>query len=90
MALKLRALKGAESDSSQEYEVEEIVEKRVYVQYLLKWKGYSAVYNSWEDAANLTRCEELLEDFNAPHPPDNTDEPALSSSQHVADDLPDL
>lgn len=49
-----------------EYEVESILDhrftskKRDCVAYLLKWKGYSIHYNSWEPEANVANCPELL------------------------------
>jgi len=40
-----------------EWEVEEILNSRQYrhkLQYLIKWKGYSDAYNSWEPKENVT------------------------------------
>jgi hypothetical protein len=51
----------------EEYEVEEILGQRTYgrgkkKQYLIKWKGYSAAHNSWEDASGV-HAPELVKEF---------------------------
>ena len=55
------------SDSyDEEYEVEAIRDRRIFkgrVQYLIKWKNYPELSNTWEDEANLDGCKELLKDF---------------------------
>ena len=54
-----------------EYEVENILNSHKYrnqLQYLVKWKGYDAGHNSWEPAAHLTHCTDLLTAFHAAHP----------------------
>jgi hypothetical protein len=58
-------------DEELEYEVEEILDSCWYrnqYQYLVKWKGYDAGHNSWEPAANLTHCADLVDAFHAAHP----------------------
>lgn len=53
------------STSASEYIVEKIVDKRIIngkVEYLLKWKNYSARDNTWEPVSNL-KCPELIEDY---------------------------
>ncbi|XP_031779783.1 histone-lysine N-methyltransferase SUV39H2 isoform X2 [Nasonia vitripennis] len=48
------------------YEVEEIVGKKIenyIIYYLIKWKNWSADYNTWEPVKNLTNCAELLKEF---------------------------
>lgn len=47
------------------YVVEKIIKKRIrsgFVEYFLKWKGYSSEYNTWEPEGNLN-CFELIEKF---------------------------
>jgi hypothetical protein len=55
-------------ESEYEYTVEKIIEHR-YVQsgknkhvleYLMKWKGYSSVNNSWEPIASLSNCPGIV------------------------------
>ena len=51
----------------EEYEVEEVLGQRTYgrgkkKQYLIKWKGYSAAHNSWEDASGV-HAPELMREF---------------------------
>ena len=37
--------------------------KRITTKYLIKWKGYDHLHNSWEPEANLINCRELLEEY---------------------------
>ncbi|XP_015585211.1 histone-lysine N-methyltransferase SUV39H2 isoform X1 [Cephus cinctus] len=49
-----------------EYEVEKILEKKITkenVLYLIKWKGWSSLSNTWEPETNLVDCAELLMEF---------------------------
>jgi Chromo (CHRromatin Organisation MOdifier) domain len=55
-----------------EYEVEHVLAFRHFgrgkkLQYLLKWKGYSAAHNSWEPTDNIS-APELLWDFYKANP----------------------
>ncbi len=53
-------------NDEEEYEVEEILDKRKHygkIQYLIKWKGYPLSEASWEPETNLN-CPELLKEFN--------------------------
>ena len=51
----------------EEFEVEAILDSREETNhkrsYLIKWKGYSEIHNSWEPEENLTNCEEILTDY---------------------------
>jgi len=49
-----------------EYEVEEILdrqERRGKMRYLVKWKGYTAEGNTWEELENLKNVMEKVEEF---------------------------
>lgn len=50
----------------EEFEVEEILDQKNVKDvswYLIKWKGYSELHNSWEPETNLTNCEETLMNY---------------------------
>ena len=54
------------------FEVEEIVDKRVFVsiqgeypEYRVKWKDYSEKYNSWEPIVHLEGCDEAISAFES-------------------------
>jgi Chromo (CHRromatin Organisation MOdifier) domain len=56
-------------DGQEEYEVEQIMNSRRIghaqkLQYLLHWKGYSCVHNSWQDATEV-HAPELLQEYQA-------------------------
>ena len=58
-------------DGEEEYEVEEILDSRIYrkkLQYLVKWKGYGHGENTWEPAANFDHASEVVEDFHKKYP----------------------
>jgi hypothetical protein len=43
-------------EGQQEWEIEQILDKRIYqgkTQYLIKWKGYLDMHNSWEPVGNI-------------------------------------
>jgi len=49
-----------------EYEVEEILdrqERKGKTKYLVKWKGYTAEENMWEELENLKNTREKIEEF---------------------------
>ena len=57
-------------DGEPEFEVEKILEHRQrgkgrhrQTWYLLRWKGYSTDYDTWEPDTNLTSCRELLQEY---------------------------
>ena len=48
-------------EEEEEYEVEAILDSRKkgrYIEYLVKWKGYSDAENSWEPCGNVCHAEE--------------------------------
>jgi len=52
----------------EEFEVEAILDSRNIKGkqvYLVKWKGYSGIHNSWEPEGNLESCDELLKRYLA-------------------------
>ena len=49
-----------------EYEVEDILEKRMISEkahYLIKWKGYDTSESTWELKSNLLNCVRTLQQF---------------------------
>jgi Chromo (CHRromatin Organisation MOdifier) domain len=59
-------------DDQPEYEVEQVLGSRRVgrhhkLQYLLRWKGYSAAHDSWEAAAE-TNCPNLIKEFYTANP----------------------
>jgi hypothetical protein len=55
-----------DDDIEQEYEVEQILDdKRVSgkLYYLVKWKGYDTLENTWEPIENLTGCHQLVQQY---------------------------
>ena len=62
------AIADEDDDDDDEYVVEKVLQRRRSDQggfeYLLKWKGYSEVHNSWEPQSNLA-CQDLLREFEA-------------------------
>ena len=58
-----------EKDIRDEYEVEDIIKqgkdrKTGETMYLVKWKGYTTRYNTWEPAKNLTNASRILNEWN--------------------------
>lgn len=59
-----------EVDGEEEYEVEEILDSRIFrrqLQYLVRWKGYGPGDNSWEPAKNIT-ADEIISEFHNKNP----------------------
>ena len=52
-----------QSQKDQEYEVEQILQKRGQ-QYLVKWKKYSTSKNTWKSLRNLKNCTKLLQQYH--------------------------
>jgi len=58
---KLVIIKGEE-----EFEVEKILNKRMIrgkEKFLVRWKGYTAEEDTWENRKNLENAKELVEEF---------------------------
>src|SRR6267154_6237607 len=59
-------------EDAEEYEVEAIVNHRHYgrqrrLQYLIKWKGYPSLDNTWEPEENV-HAEDLVKEYHRRHP----------------------
>jgi len=55
----------------QEYEVEDILDKRTNgktEEYLVKWKGYDNSENTWEPIRNLDHCREKVRQYQRRNP----------------------
>ncbi len=53
-------------ESDKEYQVENILEKRMISEkthYLIKWKEYNTSENTWELKENLLNCARTLQQF---------------------------
>lgn len=58
-------------DGEEEYEVEKILDSRVYrrqLQYLVQWKGYGPGDNSWQPAKNLEHTPRLIAKYHKENP----------------------
>ena len=67
-----------DSDDKEEYEIERILNKRLYrnkVQYLVRWKGWSASHDQWLSPKELGNAKDVLADYEA------TQQPARASSR---------
>ena len=62
-----------EQSDEQEYSVEKIIDKRCnlkgQISYLIKWKGYEDIDNTWEPIDNLY-CLDLIKEFERSHKTD--------------------
>ena len=50
-------------NSEKKYTVKRILKKKDQ-SYLIKWKNYSYIDNTWESFKNLTNCQKLLKKFH--------------------------
>jgi len=53
-------------EGEEEFEVEKILNKRMIREkekFLVRWKGYTAEENTWENRENLENAKELVEEF---------------------------
>lgn len=60
-----------EGTVAEEFEVEKILRSKRSgreLLYLVTWKGFGEEDNSWQPAANLTGCQELVEEFHKRNP----------------------
>ena len=58
-------------DCDEEYEVDAIIDSRIYkgkLQYLVHWKGYDESERTWEPVTNLKNSPEIVEQFHTSHP----------------------
>ncbi|XP_041376692.1 chromodomain Y-like protein 2 [Gigantopelta aegis] len=52
------------------YEVQQILGKRDikgYVEYFVRWKGFSSDWDTWEPAENLSNCKNLITEYDKKH-----------------------
>jgi hypothetical protein len=62
-------------NNEEEYEVEALrdcrtskwTDKRMYKQYLVKWKGYPEWENTWEWEDTLVNSKDLVKEYNRQH-----------------------
>lgn len=62
----MKKIEHIEASNNEVFEVETIMEQRKRNrrnEYLVKWKGYDDVHNTWEPESNLENCSELLRKF---------------------------
>lgn len=60
-----------EPDTELEYEVEKILDSRLFrnkLQYLVKWKGYDDSHNDWEVVGNVKNSKHLINEFHKRFP----------------------
>jgi len=53
-------------EGEEEFEVEKILNKRMVrgkEKFLVRWKGYMAEEDTWENKENLENAKELVEEF---------------------------
>jgi hypothetical protein len=53
-----------DKNANKEYVVEGILQMKKFsrqTKYLVKWKGYNTLENTWEPVKNLTNCQQLVQ-----------------------------
>lgn len=80
-------------DNVEEYEVEEIVDSKMYrgkLKYLVHWKGYPIEERTWEPVENLSNSQEYIDEFHKKHPsaPRRTDTSQIRFHKIVSDNIP--
>ena len=60
-------------EGQEEWEVDNVLASRQFghnkvLQYLIKWKGFSEVHNSWEPKGNLGNTDQLVKEFHNKNP----------------------
>ena len=80
-------------DNVEEYEVEEIVDSKMYrgkLKYLVHWKGYPIEERTWEPVENLSNSQEYIDEFHKKHPsaPRRADTSRIRFHKIVSDNIP--
>lgn len=60
-----------EIDGEQEYEVEKILDSRLYrgkLEYLVKWEGYTDEWNNWNKPEDMQHAQEAIDEFHQKYP----------------------
>ena len=66
LSKQLMSLVEEEDDVEEEFEVEQIVDRKYEAEqllYLVQWKGYDSSFNTWEPMKNLLHCREKINEF---------------------------
>jgi hypothetical protein len=63
-------------DGGLEFEVEKLllhrIRKRGKTEFLVKWLGYPAEHNTWEPLEGMSHCMDLVQEYWAQHPVEDT------------------
>src|SRR3954447_12218504 len=66
LSKQLMSLMEEEDDVEEEFEVEQIVDRKYedeQLLYLVQWKGCGSSFNTWEPMKNLLHCREKINEF---------------------------
>ena len=58
-------------DGIEEYEVEKILNSRIFrgkLEYLIRWKGYGIANDLWRPATDVTGAKRLVTEFHRQNP----------------------
>jgi hypothetical protein len=60
-------------EGEEEWEVDKVLDSRLHgrwkkLQYLVSWKGYASLHNSWEPAENVENAPERIAEFHRKNP----------------------